>query len=215
MTESTTGAETLSSTQRTVDRAARVGARGFTFIESIVVVAIIGLMVAVGLPNFQRARVRAEMYSRIKIVRQGVAIARITAIRRGRQVVVAISGTGRGVHLVAGIDQNADEDLAGEEIFGDWPFEGKDISVADDASDPLRTVKIDGVATSGLVIRPDGIVWADAASDGTGTGALLLSDPADNEIKVTILSGTGIVGEEMKIPDTADSWSKDLKYWRY
>jgi len=204
----------MSSSQRAVDRAERVGARGFTFIESIVVVAIIGLMVAVGLPNFQRARVRAEMYSRIKIVRQGVAIARITAIRRGLQVVVATSGTGKGVHLVAGIDQNADEDLAGEEIFGDWPFEGKDISVADDASDPLRTVKIDGVATSGLVIRPDGIVWAGAASDGTGTGALLLSDPADNEIKVTVHSGTGIVGEEMKIPGTS-SWSKDLKYWRY
>ena len=200
--------------QRAIRGARYAGARGFTLVESIIVVAIIGLMVAVALPNLQRARVRAEMYSQIKIFRQGVAIARITAIRRGRQVVVATSGTGVGVHLLAGIDENADEDLAGEEIFGNWSFEGKDMSIADDGSDPLRTVKVNGVATSGLVIRPDGIVWADAASDGTGTGAVLITDPADNEIKVTVHSGTGIVGEEMKIPYTT-SWSSDLKYWRY
>ena len=140
----------MSFSQRAVRSTKRAGARGFTLIEAIIVVAIIGLMVAVALPNFQRARVRAEMYSQIKLVRQGVAIARITAIRRGRQVIVTTSGSGDSVHLVAGIDENADEDLsgAGEEIFGDWPF-GARMTVEDDTSNQLRTVKLNGAATKG------------------------------------------------------------------
>jgi len=203
----------MSFSQR-VDRSTeRAGARGFTLIEAILVVAIIGLMVAVALPNFQRARVRAEMYSQIKLVRQGVAIARITAIRRGRQVVVATSGSGDSVHLVAGIDENANEDLASEEIFGDWPF-GARMTVKDDTSNQLRRVKLNGAETGGVVIRSDGIVWASALSDGTGSGSLLLTDPSGNEIKVTIHSGTGTVQEAMKIPNTT-SWSSDLRYWRF
>ncbi len=203
----------MSFSQRAVRSTKRAGARGFTLIEAIIVVAIIGLMLAVALPNFQRARVRAEMYSQIKLVRQGVAIARITAIRRGRQVIVTTSGSGDSVHLVAGIDENANEDLAGEEIFGDWPF-GARMTVEDDTSNLLRTVKLNGVSTKGVVIRPNGIVWATALSDGTGSGALLLTDPSDNEIKVTIHSGTGTVQEEMKIPNTT-SYSSDLRYWRF
>jgi len=76
-------------------------ARGFTLIESLIVVSILGLLLAAGLPTLadfmknQRIRGVAEQ------VRDGLSLARLEAIRRNTTVNFVPNGTGWSVVIPA------------------------------------------------------------------------------------------------------------------
>lgn len=187
--------------------------RGVTLLEALVVIAIIGLALTVTIPNLQRARVRAVMLGEVNQVAEAIAVARISAIRRGEQVVITVP-PGAGTTLVAIADSDGDGIFeAGDEELRRWLLSGR-ITVTGDAVNPLRSVTVAGSARPSVQIRADGIVLASPANDGTGFGRAVFSDVSGNQVRLTVNSGTGTVQKEMRIPETS-SWSTELRYWRF
>ena len=56
---------------------------GYTLVEALVVVAIIGIITVVSIPSLRRARMRASMLDVVRTFEQAAAVSRINAIKRG------------------------------------------------------------------------------------------------------------------------------------
>lgn len=186
--------------------------RGFTLIELLIVLALIGIVVAIAIPNLRRARVRANMLEQVRTLKQAAALGRINAIRFGDTVILGMP-TGNGVTIrlwVNSNSNNANEAYdAGERILHDWTLP-TDIKVTADTSRALRPLNGDG---KGIVFRRDGIVEASSTGDDTGWGAVILKDTRGNELRMSFAGGTGTVVVEMK--DRSGNWTTDLRFWRY
>ncbi len=192
---------------------ARSRERGVTLLEALVVVAIIGLGLAVTVPGLQRARVRAVMLGEVNTVAEAIAISRVTAIRSGRQVVLRVP-PGTETILSAVIDTDGDDVFeTTDEVFKRWPLSQR-VQVTNDATFPLRPVTVGSDTGPGVQVRRDGIVLANVANDGTGFGWVVFSDLSGNQVRLQINSGTGTVIKEMKIPSTT-TWTTDLRHWRF
>ncbi len=182
--------------------------RGFSLTELVVVVAIVGLIIAIGLPNLQRSRIRARLIGPMKLVEQAVVMAKISAIRRNRQVILAVVDD----DIKVGVDEDQDEEIGdGEAIIHRW-FIDNTWEIEGDTEFSPRTVQFDGQGCPGLLIRPGGMVLANTNNDGTGRGAFVISDVNKNKIRITFFSGSGSVKEEMNTLN--DEWSDDLVHWR-
>ncbi len=185
------------------------GSRGFTLIELLIVISLFGIVLAIGIPNLRRARIRANMLEQVRTIKQAAALGRINAIRSGSRLILAMP-TGDGVTIRLWADTNNNEAYdAGERIFHDWTLPTK-IKVKEDSSRALRTLTGGG---KGIVFRQDGVVEASSTGDDTGWGAVILEDLHGNELRMSFAGGTGTVVVEMKDPSGA--WTTDLKYWRY
>ena len=188
------------------------GEGGFTLVEVVVVLVIIGLMVAFAIPNLARARVRAIMLGQMKQVRQAAMVARIDAIKGGRQTVLGFTTElGRNA-LIAWRDDNGDETQnAGERVIGRWTFSDK-VTVADD---PTVTLKTLGGGGKGVVFLPNGTANSHGTV-GAGEGAFLVSDINGNRFRVTIQGGAGTVTERMYDPNYPGDWNPErFVNWRY
>ncbi len=64
---------------------------GFTLLESLVVVAIIGALAAYGIPSFMQSLNRASVTSQTSAFASAIRVARSEAIRRGRMVTLCRS----------------------------------------------------------------------------------------------------------------------------
>ncbi len=187
--------------------------RGFTLIELLIVLALIGIVVAIGIPNMRRARIRANMLEQVRTLKQAAALGRINAIRSGSTVILGMP-TGDGVTIRLWADTlpatGPDEKFTpGERIFHDWTLPEK-IKLKADTSRALRALSGGG---KGIVFRRDGVVEASSTGDDTGWGAVILEDIYGNELRISFAGGTGTVAVEMK--DPSGNWTTDLKYWRY
>ncbi|NOZ95222.1 MAG: type II secretion system protein [Acidobacteria bacterium] len=185
--------------------------RGFTLIELLIVLALIGIVVAIGIPNLRRARIRANMLEQVRTLKQAAALGRINAIRFGSTVILGMpTGDGVTIRLWANTSSNNNEAYdAGERILHDWVLP-RDIKVMADTSRALRPLNGDG---KGIVFRRDGVVEASSTKDDTGWGAVILKDTRGNELRISFAGGTGTVVVEMK--DPSGNWTTDLRYWRY
>jgi Tfp pilus assembly protein FimT len=185
----------------------------------LVVMALVGLIVGIGLPNLRRSSIRAEMLGEVNMVKQAIPIARINAIKGGNTVVAGFVGTAlyseTGGTLRIWVDGNGDEQYtAGEEVIREWRI-SNDVEVRLDPSEPLRDLGTAVTGEHGVVFRADGVTFAADGTTPVGTGAVQLTDPFDNTIRVSFLSGAGSVRTAMLIPGTTDGWDSNLRYWRY
>lgn len=95
----------------------RPGSRGFTLIEMVIVVVLIGVLTTVALPFFRRSTVRADVSGAMDAVSAVHAVAKATAIQRGRTTrlvmqhssaykvwVIATKVTGTGVDTIGRVE---------------------------------------------------------------------------------------------------------------
>lgn len=193
--------------------------RGFTLAEILVVMMLIGVIVAVGLPNMLRASIRADMIGEVNQLTQAVAVARINAVKNRQQVVLGFQGnpftsSSTGGTLRAWVDTNANEVFdIGEEVLREW-FVDDDVELRLDASDPLRLLNSPSGSERGVVVRPDGVTLATTGANPVGAGIFTVEDIHENLIRVVVFSGAGSVVTEMKVPDSS-VWDSNLRHWRY
>jgi len=191
--------------------------RGFTLVEAVVVLLIVGLVVVIAIPNMARARFRAIMLGQMKQVRQAAMVARIDAIRGGRQTVLGLTTELGRPALYAWRDDNGDEQhQTGETVIGRWTFSER-VTVAEDtvSSDnrTLRTLTGSG-PNKGVVFLPNGVANSHGTA-GVGQGGFVVSDVRGNRFRVTIQGGSGTVTEEMQDPTAAGGWTTRYVNWRY
>jgi prepilin-type N-terminal cleavage/methylation domain-containing protein len=190
-------------------------ARGFTLIEIMVVIFIMGLVLAIGYPNMRRSLMRARMMSQVGVLKQALGMSRATSLKRGRGVAVRLlesSSPQEGGIVVAWVDMNGNglHDGPVEDVVGRWRVKSRIIL----KPDPSRSLFILGKSNRGVLFLPNGTARStETGSAGVGRGAVVLSDRV-NEVRLSIMGGTGTVVAEMWDPDNA-TWSKDLRYWRY
>lgn len=102
-----------------------VGERGLTLVELMVVLAVLGLIIAVGLPNFKGVLNSSRLSSTANEFIGGVQVARAEAIRRATRVTLCRSADGatctagtRWPGWIVFVDANADGAVsAGEEVL--------------------------------------------------------------------------------------------------
>jgi prepilin-type N-terminal cleavage/methylation domain-containing protein len=81
-------------------RALRQGVQGFSLVELLLVLALLGLFAAVAVPTGAKMIRRARVFGALASTRQVFAVARLQAIRRGANVVVLVALTPEGlIHL--------------------------------------------------------------------------------------------------------------------
>ena len=188
--------------------------RGFTLVEMIIVVAILGLVLAISIPTLRRSMVRAELLSEVNMLQGAVSVSRINAIKKSRRVVLRIlldDAAQDGGVVRAWVDDDGDGALdAGEEDVGRWMV-NREITLYPDAGGQL--VGLSGTER-GVVFLPSGEAIANIGGTVVGRGAVVVSDYAFNQIRISIQGGSGTVVEEMWDFENSQ-WSDELRFWRY
>jgi prepilin-type N-terminal cleavage/methylation domain-containing protein len=199
------------------DDGSRNRQRGFTLNEMMVVMAIVGLIAVIGMPNLHRAAIRADLLEEVKAVHQGLAVARMKALKSGRRVAVAlIPGTTAqpGHTVVAWVDDTEDMTLdPSDEVVGRWYMGVKTLIGPDDTAPAWSLASLSG-SQKGVIFLPSGIAIAHGNDIGIGFGSVVLSDLKGNQIRLLIAAGAGTVREQMRDPDLG-VWSDEIRFWRY
>jgi len=198
---------------------------GYTLIEALVVVAIIGIVVAIAIPSLRRSRIRASMLDVVHTFEQAAAVSRITAIKRGSNVCLRILNDDNRQQLsnfYAWIDNNANEiEDAGDQSVGQWQIRNVNEWSFEDSSDhPLYVLNSAGGGSQrGIVYLPNGMARSQVAgAPGIGQGAFEFFVWYDgrkwNTFQISVYGGAGTVQTLMNIPGTSN-WDTNLSHWEY
>lgn len=76
-------------------------ARGFTLVEILIVVVLIGIMLAVGIPYFRTGTLKGDLRSGADAIASLHSVAKQTAIQRGRTARLVMDATANTVVVVA------------------------------------------------------------------------------------------------------------------
>jgi len=189
---------------------------GFTLVEIMVVVVIIGLVALIGFPMMARAVVRARVVSQVGVLKQAVAMARIRALKRGGGVAVRFLTTNsaqEGGEVVAWVDSDGDGSYGppAEILVGRWPVRDRVILKPDPGN---ALYKLAGTSRGILFLANGAATVSETGSVGVGQGAIVVSDHHQNDVRLLILAGTGTVVTEMWDSESG-TWSKEMKFWKY
>jgi len=198
---------------------------GYTLIEALVVLSIIGIVAAIAIPSLRRSRIRASMLEVVRTFEQAAAVSRITAIKRGGNVCLRVLNGANRQQLSSfrsWVDANANEvEDTGEEVVGQWQIRNVDEwSFEDSSTHPLYVLNAAGGGSQrGIVYLPNGMANTQALSaPGIGQGAFEFFVWYDarkwNTFEISIFGGAGTIQTLMNIPGTS-SWDSNFAHWEY
>lgn len=200
--------------------------RGFTLIEALVVVGIIGLIAAISIPSLRRSRMRASMLETVRTFEQATAVSRISAIKRGSNVclrVLADSSRQQLAGFRAWYDANEDEvENAGEELIGDWQIRNAGEWSFEEAAAPRRMYVLNaagGGTARGIVYLPNGMARSAVAGQaGVGEGAfeyfVWQGGRKWNTFRISTFGGAGTVQVQMWNPGSS-AFDSHIAHWEY
>lgn len=200
---------------------------GFTLVEALIVVALIGIIVAASVPSMRRARMRAKMLEVVRTFQQAAAVSRINAIKRGNNVCLRILPDGSRQHLTefrAWIDANANEvEDAGDELIAIWRVQNADewsFEESADSEKQMYVLNASGGGTSrGFVFLPNGMARVEAATQvGIGQGAFEYFVWREarkwNTFEISVFGGAGTVRTLMWDP-SASAFDTNFAHWEH
>jgi prepilin-type N-terminal cleavage/methylation domain-containing protein len=201
-------------TERLSSVRAQRSERGFTLVEMLVVAAIIGMVLAITIPALRRSMIRAELLGEIKMLQGAVSVARISAIKHSRQVVLRVlldDAAQKGGLVHAWLDEDADGAKdSGEDDVGRWLMDN-DMTMMPDGGMPLASLS---GTELGIIFLPNGATIANGGGTVVGVGAVVVQDYQLNRIRISVQGGSGTVRKEMW--DYEHSvWSDETRFWRY
>lgn len=199
---------------------------GYTLIEALVVLAIIGIVAAISIPSLRRARMRAAMLEVVRTFEQAAAVSRITAIKRGNNVCLRILADGNRQHLTnfrAWIDANGNEvEDAGDELINEWRIRNASEWSFEESPNPrlMNVFNSGGGGTArGIVYQPNGMALSAVAGQaGVGEGAFEFFVWYDarkwNTFRISVFGGAGTVQVQMFNPANSQ-YDSNFAYWEY
>ena len=199
--------------------------RGFTLVEALIVVGIIGIVVAISLPSLRRSRMRAAMLDTVRTFEQAAAVSRINAIKRGTNVCLRVLTEGNRHELAtfrSWYDDNQNEvEDAGEGLVGEWQIQNTDEwRFEDSGAFPMYVLNATGGGDDrGIVYLPNGMALSAAAGQaGVGQGAFeyFVWQEARkwNTFRISVFGGAGTVQTRMHVPGTSN-WDDNFAHWEY
>ena len=200
---------------------------GYTLVEAVIVLAIIGIVAAISIPSLQRSRMRAKMLEVVRTFEQAAAVARINAIKRGNNVCLQIlpdSGRQHVTAFRAWIDANANEiEDAGDELVGEWRINDAGTWSFEESSDGAKQMYVlnasGGGTALGYVYLPNGMAQVEAATQvGIGEGAfeyfIWREGRKWNTFEISVFGGAGTIQTLMWNPGTS-SFDTNFAHWEY
>ncbi len=199
---------------------------GYTLIEALVVLAIIGIVAAISIPSLRRARMRAAMLEVVRTFEQAAAVSRITAIKRGNNVCLRVLADGNLQHVTnfrAWIDANGNEiEDAGDELINEWRIRNASEWSFEESPNPrlMKVLNSGGGGTArGIVYQPNGMaVSAVTGQAGVGEGAFEFFVWYDarkwNTFRISVFGGAGTVQVQMFNPANSQ-YDNNFAYWEY
>ena len=146
--------------------------KGFTLIELLIVVAIMGILIALSMPGFQDTIESANTNSQVKVMLTTLNLARSEAIKRGTNIHICASDDGA--------DCNAgtwsDGWLVFEDVNGDADGDAGSVDVGDNL---IRVFDSVG-ATSTMTFTVDLFSYNNLGFSATGGTQTFLLCPASN-----------------------------------
>ncbi len=165
-------------------------ARGFTLVELIVVIAIIGIVLAIAVPYFGGVMRRSRLYSEALQVYAPMLKARLEAVKRGNSVYVEIStDTSKSSYRAATVFVDSTSGTVGEydtsdTLIGTFPMPpASDSTVRIDDANKVNPVGT--AATIEYIFTP--LATTSAASTSK---SVYVSDTSGNVIQIAIPTAT-------------------------